>query len=105
MIEQAECLIAFAGPGVNLRECSRRFRPIKSVLRFRQQLDRALSFPDRLFFPAQARKNKAKLPMASGVLGIFAYELLCDDSRAIECGFWPPFFTPIPHKPNFRENI
>ena len=50
MIEQAKCFISFAGPGINLCERSGDLRSIKSVLRFRQQFDRALAFGDRLLF-------------------------------------------------------
>ena len=50
MIEQAKCFIRFTGPGINLCERSGTSRPIKSVLRFRQQFDRALAFGDRLLF-------------------------------------------------------
>ena len=47
MIKQAKCFIRFAGPRVNLREHSSNVWPIESVLRFRQQLNRALALRDR----------------------------------------------------------
>src|SRR5260370_34891936 len=82
MIAEAKCLIAFAGPSINLRERSSDFWPIESVLRFRSQLDGALAFGDRRIFLTESGKNLTKYSTPTGILRTFAHQPFCTDPRS-----------------------
>src|SRR5262249_12513156 len=95
----------FRDSGVNFGEPSGGLRPIKSVLRLRQQFNRLLAFVDRILFPTHARENGAELPVTSWIVRSLTHEFLSQRSGVLECGLRLHLVALIQIKPPFQESF
>src|SRR5438128_6371539 len=105
MIDQPKCFFMFPDPGVNFCKSSSGLWPIKGVLRFRQELDRLLAFVDCFLFPAQARKNSTKLPVATRIVRRVTHEFVCHSSGVLERCLRLHFIALIEIKSPFQESF
>src|SRR5262249_36167169 len=105
MIDQAECFVVFADPGVNFGESSGGLRPIKSIFRFRQQFDCLPSFTDRFLFQAHARKNNAELSVTSRIARSVTDQFFGYSSGVLERRLRPRMIALIQIETSFQESF
>src|SRR5207253_11100273 len=84
MIDQAKCLVEFAGPGINLGEVSGCLRPIQGVLGRRKLLNSALALGNGFLLLTGRRQDEAMLGVSGRVFGSFWEQVVRDQTGRLQ---------------------
>ena len=103
MFEERERLSVIATRDGNARTRHGEDRPIKGVLGFRQQLERAVAFADRFSTPPEAGVSQTEEGAARTIVRAFAHRPLGLKTRILEAR--PRLFAIVRQRVNRSEQI